>query len=80
MPGGRDGAAAKANVFGCLVVPLPYIYMHGRAGSLALLLIGVGIKGVRTWTPNPILFLLGLLPFFLSLATWAFEDLVRLAQ
>ena len=55
--------AAKANVFGCLAVPLPYIYMRGRAGSPALLLIGVGAKGERTWTPSPILFLLGL-PFF----------------
>ena len=67
MPGGRDGAAAKDNVLGCLVEPLPYIYIRGRDRSPVLLLIGVGAKGERTWTPSPIIFLLGF-PLFPSMA------------
>jgi hypothetical protein len=60
---GEMGQQPRPMSWGALLCPLPYIYMCGRAGSPTLLLIGVGAKGESTWTPSPILFLLGLLFF-----------------
>ena len=79
MPGRRDGAAAKANVLRCPDAPLPYIYMCGRPGSLALLLIGVGAKGGEDMDSksNPIPTRTPLFPFP---SRMGFEDLVRPAQ